>query len=419
MNKSLRPGFAVIAFLFIGLVAAAVIFLYTADFNRYRGLIEQAVTDATGRQLTIKGDLTIALSLRPELVVYDVALANASWGSQPQMVHIGQLRVRINIIPLLKGDLDIARIRMIDTDLLLETDTGGQVNWQFAPETGSSTGPGMPKLAVRQLLIEQFAVTLRNGETGSPATHYRLNSFTLKRAVGADLADVVLNGSSNGQAVVLSGQIGLLKDLFAGARFPVDLSGEIAGATVKLHGEISNVMTLEGFDLSIQASGSNLATLGTGLELQIPQTDKFDMMAHLTGSGERLSLQDARGSASYKGTQLAVTGGIAGLNALEGIGFQLRGSGSDLAELRSIFTETLPQTGAFEVSAKLTGNSDVLALMDAQGTISQRSVKATLSGGIANLITLEGIDLQLKGAGNDLAELRSIFTETLPQTGAF
>ncbi len=287
MNKRLRFGFAVIAFLFIGLVVAAAVFLYTADYNRYKGLIEQVVTDATGRQLTIKGDLTIAVSLRPEFVVNDVTLANAPWGSQPQMAHIGQLRVRIKVMPLLKGEVDITRIRLIDTDLLVETDVAGQVNWQFDHKADSRTGPGMMSLAVRQLEIEQLALTLRSGETGSPAAHYRLDSLKLTRPVGTDSPSVALNGSSNQQPVVLSGQIGRLKDLFAGARYPVDLSGEVAGARLKLHGEIANVLTLEGFDLAIQASGTNLAILGTGIGVEIPQTDKFDMMGHLTGSGNR------------------------------------------------------------------------------------------------------------------------------------
>lgn len=125
MNRLLRIGLVFIAMLVIGLVMAVGVFVYTADYNRYKGLIEKAVMDATGRQLEIKGDLTITMSLPPELSVADVTLANAPWGSQPQMVHVGELRVRI---------------RLIDTQLLLETDADGQANWQFNQTAGSRTG---------------------------------------------------------------------------------------------------------------------------------------------------------------------------------------------------------------------------------------------------------------------------------------
>jgi len=114
VNRLLRIGLVFIAMLVIGLVMAVGVFVYTADYNRYKGLIEKAVMDATGRQLEIKGDLTITMSLPPELSVADVTLANAPWGSQPQMVHVRELRVRI---------------RLIDTQLLLETDADGQANW--------------------------------------------------------------------------------------------------------------------------------------------------------------------------------------------------------------------------------------------------------------------------------------------------
>ncbi|MGB5259102.1 MAG: AsmA family protein [Gammaproteobacteria bacterium] len=153
MFKTLRIGFTVIAGLAIVLVVAAVVFIYTADYNRHKGLIEKVVMDATGRQLVVKGDLAVVMSLPPELSVGDVTLANAPWGSQPQMAHIGQLRVRIRLIPLLMREVDITRIRLIDTDLLLETDASGQANWQFSQTAGSRTGGGMRGAVVKHLQV--------------------------------------------------------------------------------------------------------------------------------------------------------------------------------------------------------------------------------------------------------------------------
>jgi hypothetical protein len=46
-----------------------------------------------------------------------VTLANAAWGSQPQMAHIGELRLRARLVNLLMRQIDIKRIRLIDTDL--------------------------------------------------------------------------------------------------------------------------------------------------------------------------------------------------------------------------------------------------------------------------------------------------------------
>ena len=419
MNKTLRIGFSVIGVLVIMLVVAAVVFIYTADYNRHKGLIEKAVMDATGRQLVIKGDLAVVMSLPPELSVGDATLANAPWGSQPQMAHIGQLRVRIRLIPLLMREIDITRIRLIDTDLLLETDAGGQANWHFSQTAGSRTGAGMRGVAVKHLQVEQLAVTVRNAESGAPAAHYKLDRLELTRSAAADALAVELHGSLNGQPLALSGQTGPLRDLLAGVRFPLALSGEVAGAKLKLDGGLDNAVTLAGLDLTVQASGSDLASLGTGMVVKIPHTDSFDLTAQLTTSGDQLAVRDARGSVSYKRIKLALNGQIGDLKTLEDIQLALNSSGNDLAELSSIVGKTLPATGPFEVSGKLSGSAKALALSEAQGTISQQSNKLSLAGSITELITLEGIDLDLKGSGNNLAELSSIVGETLPATGSF
>jgi uncharacterized protein involved in outer membrane biogenesis len=408
-----------VAIVVIGLVAAAAVFVYTADYSRYKGFIEKAVMDATGRQLAINGDLTIAMSLPPELVVSDVTLANAPWGTQPQMAKVGELRVRIRVIPLLMKEIDITQIRLIDTELLLETDASGQANWQFTRTTGSRAGVGMRGVAVKQLEVELLDITLRNGETGAPATHYKLDHLELTRSAAANSQAVELQGSLNGQPVALSGQTGPLRDLFAGVRFPIALSGEVAGATVKLQGEIGNAVTLAGVDLTVQASGTDLATLATGIGVKVPATDTFDMTAQLTGSGDDLVVQKVHGSVSYKSIKLSIEGEIGDLKLLEDIQLALKGSGNDLAELSSITGQTLPQTGPFEVSGKLTGSAKALALSEAQGTISQGDSQLAVSGKVGDVLQLTGIDLGVEGSGNNLGKLGSLFDTQLPDPGPF
>jgi uncharacterized protein involved in outer membrane biogenesis len=419
LSRRLRLGFAIVAILIIGLVAAAAVFLYTADYNRYKGLFADAITDATGRQVAIKGDLTLALSMPPELTVADVTLANASWGSQPQMAHVGQLRASVRILPLLKRDIDISDIRLIDTDLLFETGADGQSNWQFSHKPKSSTGGRVRDVAVQQLDIENLAISMRSGEAGSPATQYKVDSLRLTRSSTDDSMTVALKGSSDGQSVALSGQTGPLKDLIAGVRFPVALAGDVAGATVKLDGEIGNVLKLEGLDLTVQASGTDLAALGAGVAVKLPPTGPFEFNGKLTGSAQVLALSEAQGTIAQKSIKVSVAGKIDNLIDMQGIDLSLKGSGGDLADLGSIAGKTLPPTGPFELNGKLTGSAKALALSDAQGTISKESIKVSLTGRIGDLMTQKGIRLDLNGSGKNLGELRSILSDKIPDTGPF
>jgi len=415
----LRISITFIAILLVGLSAAATIFVYTADYNRHKGFIQKAVEEATGRQLTINGNMVITMSLPPELSVSDVTLANAAWGSQPQMAHIGELRLRVRLVKLLMRQIDIKRIRLIDTDLLLESNASGESNWRFSHNEGSRTRARFWGVAVNHLEIEQLAVTVRSGAIASTPAHYELERLELTQSAASDSLAVELQGNLNSQPAALSGQTGPLRDLFTGVRFPLALSGDVAGAKVKLYGGFDNLATLAELDLTLEATGSDLATLGTGMGFKIPQTDSFDLAAQLTSDGDRFAVRDARGSASYKDIRLALNGDIGDLKMLREIQLELKGSGNNLAELGSLVGETLPVTGAFEVSGKLTGSAKKLVLSAARGTVSRQNNRLSLAGGIDDLLSVTGISLDVKASGTNLGELRSVLGEKLPDTGPF
>ncbi len=131
--KIVLPAFSLLIAMTL---AAGYIFLRFQDYSHVKTLIEQLASDASGRRLVIHGDLTLTLSLAPELETRDVTLENASWGSQARMLSIGLLKVRLKLLPLLRGDIEFENIRLIDTRLLLESGAAGQNNWNFTPPQG-------------------------------------------------------------------------------------------------------------------------------------------------------------------------------------------------------------------------------------------------------------------------------------------
>jgi len=68
------------AVLILIVVVTAYVILISYDYNKLKPRITQAVKDATGRELTLGGDIELAIGLSPSLVVADVMLANAPWG---------------------------------------------------------------------------------------------------------------------------------------------------------------------------------------------------------------------------------------------------------------------------------------------------------------------------------------------------
>jgi len=413
----MRLGLALVAIVVIGLVVVSAVIVYTADDSRIKAHIETAVSDVTGRKLTIAGDLTLSISLTPQLVMEDVTLANASWGSKPGMLTVGKLKVGVKLLPLFVGDVEIDDIQFTDTVVLLETDVNGQGNWHFTTPESSHEGISIKRLGVSQLNLQRFAVTYRNGQTQS-TEHYSVDNLEMNRLSGTDLLSVALTGNLNEQAATLSGQMG---SSFMGAKYPVNLSGEVAGVAFKLKGEISNLLQEGDLDLAVQASGTNLATLGTGINVVIPKTDSFSMSAQLAGNGDAVTMSNAGATIKHSGVVLALTGGIGNLNTLEDMNLKLTGSGNNLSELQAIAGSTkLPDTGPFKVSGTLNGSADALSLTNAQGDLRHHSIKLALSGKVKDVIALTGIDLNVKGSGDNLSELQAIAGSTkLPDTGPF
>jgi uncharacterized protein involved in outer membrane biogenesis len=75
-------------FLIMALMVTVYVLLATYDYNKLKPRIAQMVKDATGRELNLGGEINLAIGFSPSLVVTDIALSNASWGSQPQMIEI-------------------------------------------------------------------------------------------------------------------------------------------------------------------------------------------------------------------------------------------------------------------------------------------------------------------------------------------
>ena len=83
----------------VGLVLLVVVglavYISQIDVTEYKDQALAEVEKATGRKVSIDGDLDIAFSLTPSINVEGIRIANAEWGSQPDMVTIKKIEVQV------------------------------------------------------------------------------------------------------------------------------------------------------------------------------------------------------------------------------------------------------------------------------------------------------------------------------------
>ena len=400
-------------------MAALYLFLATYDYNRLKPEITRAVKDATGRELTLGGDIKLDFGLSPTLAVKDVKLANAAWGSQPQMLTADRIEAQVRLLPLLHRDVEAERIGLVGVDLFLETDPTGGGNWDFegAAGRGESLQTDM-HIDVARVSIKELNFAFRNGKTGS-TTRFTLAGLDTTEGPSPDQLTADIKGTWNGQPAEIAGKIGAIRNLGKGQPFPLDLTGDVSGVKFKAEGAIGDVPNLRGMDLTVQASGTSLAGAGRALAVSLPQTDAFTVAGRLKGSAEALTLDDAQGNFSRGNVDLTINGTVGDVISLRDISLQLTGSGKDLAELGPIIDVSLPRTGPFIIQGRLTGSPKALSLTEAQGNVSRERLSLAAHGKVEDLLSFKGVDLEVTATGREFAEIGTLISTKLPELGSF
>jgi len=143
-------------------VAAAIAVVSPNDFKPQ---FVAAVEQATGRTLTIGGDLSISKSLWPAVIVSDVKLENLPGGSRPDIAHAERIEARLSLLALLHRRVEITDLVLTGPNILFET-VGGKPNWVFDTDAGGKAaaagkaGPGW-SLRVRTAHVRNGMVTIR------------------------------------------------------------------------------------------------------------------------------------------------------------------------------------------------------------------------------------------------------------------
>lgn len=282
---------------FVGLLAAlivaAVVVLMVIDFNDYKPEIQAQAKQATGRDLTIDGDIKLAISLNPALAVSGVSFANASWGSRPAMVTVDRFEAQVALIPLISGTIDIKKIILKGADILLEKNEKGQANYVFetaaaAPATESKPSADAPSAAptlpvVRHVAIEDAKVTYIDA-VSKQTIALVVEELSLKGdGIDAPL-DLIFEGSYNGNPLAASGTLGAPSAMMdAGKTWPVDLKLEAGGAKIGLKGAIADVVAASGLDLAFSVEGESLATLSDLAGAPVPPIGPYSVKGKVGG----------------------------------------------------------------------------------------------------------------------------------------
>ena len=284
------------------LIALSIVIIYiilvSYDFNKLKPRISQAIREATGRELTLAGDVKIGIGLSPSLKVEKVSFQNAPWGSRPEMAKVKRFEIQVALLPLIRGEFDLKRLILIEPDILLETGPEGKWNFDIrtsgkpkAEEKKEEGQKSFPFLIFDEVRIERGILTYKGSQRGKTYT-LKLESLNASLLGNEKPTGVSLKGFFDGRPFEIRGTTGPLADLRAPEKaWPIKLTAKVAGATITADGSIREVRKGKGLDLAINANGPSLGRVAQfGGVPNIPDLGPFKLFAKFTDQDEKFTI---------------------------------------------------------------------------------------------------------------------------------
>jgi len=292
-----RPKTKWAGIILIGVAAALVLALAFFDWNILRPALAKEITAKTGRQTTIDGDLRVHLwSWNPSIEVNQISLKNPSWADRPLMFGARRISISVSLARLLRGQLVIPEIDLVEPIINLERDAGGRASWELGDKVGAPKPAAQPaKLpTIRRLIVERGKLHVVD----------QIRKLTFSGSlVAADQAgkndsaafQVRCTGTLNGKPFGLEANGGPLIDLEPDKPYSVSTRLTAADITLDSHIKFSKPFDFGSLEVKFVVSGNDLADVFYLTGLALPNTPKYRLAATVQVDGSVIEINELQG----------------------------------------------------------------------------------------------------------------------------
>ncbi len=282
--------------LIVGLIVTVYVILSSYDYNDLKPPIAKAVWNATGRELTINGDIKLKLGLIPALVLTDINFQNAPWGTRKDLFKIRHFEVQVALLPLLKRSIEVKRLILIEPEILIETDKYGKSNLVFEapkkpippPEEETTSAKDISLLTAftfNQIEIKNGYFVYRDGQSGK-TYKVKLKLLTASAAGIDGPVQISIDGDYHNRPFNVAGTIGPPATLLNSDKaWSFNLIAKAFNATVTLDGSVKDIKTPRGIDLGFSIKVRDLTKLSQLAGKTLPLNEPFEMAFRATDIG--------------------------------------------------------------------------------------------------------------------------------------
>lgn len=249
-------------------VAVCAIALLMLPGDRIAQVAVDQIKAQTGREVVLSGQTTV--SYYPVLGVSTgaVQIANADWSEAGPMLVADSLKLGVDLMSLIGGDVRITGLEMVNPQVLLEIGRDGRANWQLGVDgvapSGQSSGVSTAlALSLDRALITGGQVRFVDHRSGAQQ-HVDDLSVDLRWPQYRGAAQIALAARPQGAGrISLAGEIGNLAALIEGEATTISLDAKADGGTARYDGGLAMPLDLDGkLAVTLSDTGAFLAALG-------------------------------------------------------------------------------------------------------------------------------------------------------------
>jgi len=302
----------------LGLVIIALLVIpLFVDLNTYKPVMEEKVSEATGRTFQIGSDLKLSLFPWAGISFSDLQLGNPKGFKETGFLQIASFEVRVKLLPLLSRNIEVQKFIVTGPHLNLVKKRDGSVNWDFsqqpgtparqpsepesAPDGEKSSGLPIEKLAVGNFSINDGTVIYIDqiADTRNEVADFNLSlqDVSFDKPISLKLSARVDN-----RPVGLSGTVGPIGKNPGRGSIGLDLVLKaLEILEVKLKGNVTDPAENPNIDLALDVSPFSLPALMGKLEQSeaVKTTDpkaltKIALKAQIKAGPKAVSIADGK-----------------------------------------------------------------------------------------------------------------------------
>ncbi|WP_290920122.1 AsmA family protein [Halodesulfovibrio sp.] len=306
------------------LIIAAVSLTTLIDPNDYKQEITKAVYDATGRELTFNGDMSLTFFPWFGVSLGEISITNPNGFPEEAFASVAQAKASVKVMPLFFREVEFSDVILKGLTLNLIENADGKNNWTFAPPKDAqhktkrrgSIVESKPKaaqsesVALAALLIESLSVTDTNVtfESLRQKTKYSINDLSLTSSAlrAGEPFTLKLSGIARSEKPEVEAPFQMTLDANPSMDFnTIDVTNidvtmepkgkDLPGKQASIH--LNSALTAKLKDKTVSVHKGELSAYNTTVKLtgEAAYAHELDMKGHLTIEADYRKIAKALG----------------------------------------------------------------------------------------------------------------------------